>query len=80
MSNYKITLSLDTIGTLDEGGLLAENIRKAERSWSIDNLWVIFNQEHEAVDEGEKTTDEAIAILRKACLDFLKETEPTNKG
>ena len=24
MSNYKITLSLDTIGTLDEGGLLEE--------------------------------------------------------
>ena len=47
---------------------------------SVDDLWATVDEQHEALDEGNEEAGPAIAILRKACLDFLLETEPTNKG
>ena len=47
---------------------------------SVDDLWATVDEQHEALDEGNEEAGPAVAILRKACLDFLKETDPTNKG
>ena len=47
----------------------------ADKFKFLDDLWAIVNEEHEKLDEGERSTDVAIAIARSACIAFLFKTE-----